>query len=81
MATDVVDGRRRPNSLMMLVRYVLGQVFTGHLFVFFTRRRDRVRNVCWNAEGIAFSGADDTAFSKDLANPSTVHIVEAAEWF
>jgi len=44
IAAQLVDGRKGPDSLMTLVRDVLGQdIFDGHLFVFFTRRRDRVR--------------------------------------
>ena len=54
VATEVVDGRKGPDSLMTLVRDVLGHdIFEGHLFVFFTRRRDRVRIVYWDRNGIA----------------------------
>jgi transposase len=54
IATQVVDGRKGPDSLLTLVRDVLGQdIFDGHLFVFFTRRRDRVRIVYWDRNGVA----------------------------
>jgi transposase len=54
VATAVVDGRRGPDSLMALVRDVLGHdIFEGHLFIFFTRRRDRVRIIYWDRNGIA----------------------------
>lgn len=54
VATRVVDGRKGPDSLMTLVRDVLGEdIFGGHLFVFFTRRRDRVRIIYWDRDGIA----------------------------
>jgi len=54
VATRVVDGRKGPDSLMTLVRDVLGEdIFDGHLFVFFTRRRDRVRIIYWDRDGIA----------------------------
>jgi transposase len=54
IATEVVDGRKGPDSLMTLVRDVLGHdIFEGHLFIFFTRRRDRVRIVYWDRNGIA----------------------------
>ena len=54
VATELVDGRKGPDSLMTLVRDVLGHdMFEGHLFIFFTRRRDRVRIVYWDRDGIA----------------------------
>jgi transposase len=54
VATRVVDGRKGPDSLMTLVRDVLGaDIFNGHLFIFFTRRRDRVRIIYWDRNGIA----------------------------
>src|SRR5690606_40050247 len=54
VATRVVDGRKGPDSLMTLVRDVLGEdIFNGHLFIFFTRRRDRVRIIYWDRNGIA----------------------------
>lgn len=54
VATRVVDGRKGPDSLMTLVRDVLGEdIFGGHLFIFFTRRRDRVRIIYWDRNGIA----------------------------
>jgi transposase len=54
IAAQLVDGRKGPDSLMTLVRDVLGQdIFDGHLFVFFTRRCDRVRIVYWDRNAIA----------------------------
>jgi transposase len=54
IATQVVDGRKGPDSLLALVRDVLGQdIFDGHLFIFVTRRRDRVRIVYWDRNGTA----------------------------
>lgn len=54
LATRVVDGRKGPDSLMALVRDVLREdIFGGHLFIFFTRRRDRVRIIYWDRDGIA----------------------------
>jgi transposase len=84
VATEVIDGRKGPDSLMTLVRDVLGEdIFDGHLFVFFTRRRDRVRILYWDRNGIAmwtkrlekgrfcFSGAKDAGI--------LVRTIEAAE--
>lgn len=54
VATQLIDGRKGPDSLMTLVRDVLGEdIFGGHLFIFFTRRRDRVRIIYWDRNGIA----------------------------
>ena len=54
MATSAVDGRKGADSLMAMVRSVFGRdPLTGHLFVFFSRRRDRVRVVYWDKNGFA----------------------------
>lgn len=54
VATQPVDGRKGADSLMALVRDVLRQdPLSGHLFVFFSKRRDRVRLVYWDRNGFA----------------------------
>jgi transposase len=54
VATQAVDGRKGADSLMVIVRDVFGQdPLSGHLFVFFSKRRDRVRIVYWDRNGIA----------------------------
>lgn len=54
VATQPIDGRKGPDSLMALVRDSFRlDVFSGHLFVFFSRRWDRVRIVYWDRDGIA----------------------------
>jgi transposase len=54
VATQPVDGRKGADSLMLIVRDVLGHdPFGGHLFVFFSRRCDRVRIVYWDRNGFA----------------------------
>lgn len=54
VATEPVDGRKGPDSLMALVRDAFGHdPLSGHLFVFFSKRRDRVRIVYWDRNGIA----------------------------
>jgi transposase len=54
VATQLVDGRKGADSLMALVRDVLRQdPLGGHLFVFFSKRRDRVRIVYWDRNGFA----------------------------
>lgn len=54
VATQPIDGRKGADSLMVLVRDVLRlDPLSGHLFVFFTKRRDRVRVVYWDRNGFA----------------------------
>ena len=54
VATQLVDGRKGADSLMVLVRDVLRRdPLSGHLFVFFSKRRDRVRIVYWDRNGFA----------------------------
>lgn len=54
VATQPVDGRKGVDSLIALVRSVFSQdPLGGHLFVFFSRRCDRVRIVYWDRNGYA----------------------------
>jgi transposase len=54
VATQAVDGRKGPDSLMVLVREIfLQDPLSGHLFIFFSKRCDRVRIVYWDRNGFA----------------------------
>jgi transposase len=54
VATQPVDGRKGADSLMVIVRDVFGHdPLGGHLFVFFSKRCDRVRIVYWDRNGFA----------------------------
>lgn len=54
VATQPVDGRKGADSLVALVRSELGyDPLGGYLFVFFSRRCDRVRVVYWDRDGFA----------------------------
>jgi transposase len=54
VATQPVDGRKGADSLMVIVRDVFRHdPLSGHLFVFFSKRRDRVRIVYWDRDGFA----------------------------
>jgi transposase len=54
VATQPVDGRKGVDSLAAIVRGVLAEdPMSGHLYVFFSRRRDRVRVVYWDRNGFA----------------------------
>jgi transposase len=52
VATGSVDGRKGIDGLSALVRSQFGHdPLSGHLFVFFTRRADRVRVLRWDRDG------------------------------
>lgn len=52
VATASVDGRTGIDGLAALVRSVFGEdPLSGHLFVFFTRREDRVRVLYFDRNG------------------------------
>jgi transposase len=54
VATQPVDGRKGADSLMVLVRDLFGHdPLSGHLFIFFSKRCDRVRVVYWDRNGYA----------------------------
>jgi len=54
LATQPVDGRKGVDSLTAMVRSALSQdPLSGHLYVFFSRRCDRVRVVYWDRNGFA----------------------------
>src|SRR5437899_4417073 len=72
VATQPIDGRKGPDSLMALVRDVLRHdPLSGHLFIFFSKRCDRVRIVYWDRNGYAMwtkrleKGRFRPALSKD----------------
>ncbi|MBA3765055.1 MAG: IS66 family insertion sequence element accessory protein TnpB [Actinobacteria bacterium] len=54
VAVEPVDGRKGMDSLAAIVRSDLGgDPLSGHLYVFFSRRRDRVRILYWARHGFA----------------------------
>jgi len=84
VASQPVDGRKGADSLMVLVRDVLRQdPLSGHLFVFFSKRCDRVRVVYWDRNGFAMwtkrleRGRFRPRFSDD--GKLTASAIEAAE--
>lgn len=84
VATQPVDGRKGVDSLMVLVRDVLRyDPLSGHLFVFFSKRCDRVRIVYWDRDGFAMwqkrleRGRFRPTFSDDGSLGSSA--IEAAE--
>ena len=84
VATQPVDGRKGADSLMVIVRDVFGHdPLGGHLFVFFSKRCDRVRIVYWDRNGFAMwskrleRGRFRPTFASDGALGS--NSIEAAE--
>jgi len=54
MASQPVDGRKGVDSLAAMIRSVfIADPLSGHLYVFFSRRCDRVRIVYWDRNGFA----------------------------
>jgi transposase len=52
VARDAVDCRKSHDGLHALVRdHFRDDPFAGHLFVFFNRRRDRVKILVWDKNG------------------------------
>ena len=57
LATQPIDGRKGADSLMVIVRDVFEQdLLSGHLFIFFSKRCDRVRVVYWELTGAKLHG-------------------------
>jgi transposase len=84
VATQPVDGRKGVDSLMTLVRDVFRlDPLSGHLFVFFSKRCDRVRIVYWDRNGFALwqkrleKGRFRPTFTAD--GSLTAGAIEAAE--
>jgi len=84
VATQPIDGRKGADSLMVLVRDVFQQdPLSGFLFVFFSKRCDRVRIVYWDRNGFAMwtkrleKGRFRPTFSADGRLASSA--IEAAE--
>lgn len=84
VATQPVDGRKGADTLMVLVRDVFHHdPLSGHLFIFFSRRCDRVRVVYWDRTGFAMwskrleRGRFKPTFSADGELGATA--IEAAE--
>ena len=83
VATQPVDGRKGADSLMAIVRSVFGHdPLSGHLFVFFSRRRDRVRIAYWDRNGFAMwsKRLERGRFAASFAEESGgLSAIEAAE--
>jgi len=83
VATQPVDGRKGFDSLTAIVRSVFQHdPLSGHLYVFFSRRCDRVRSVYWDRSGFAMwtkrleRGRFHMAFAE---GGLAVNAIEAAE--
>lgn len=51
LATEAVDLRKGFDGLAALVQRHGGDVFSGHLFAFLSRRRDRIKILTWDNGG------------------------------
>jgi transposase len=84
IATQAIDGRKGVDSLAAMIRSVFSHdVFSGHLYVFFSRRKNRVRIVYWDRNGFAMwtkrleRGFFHAPFSPD--GKLSVAVLEAAD--
>jgi transposase len=84
VATQPVDGRKGFDSLAGIVRSVFQHdPLSGHLYVFFSRRFDRVRILYWDRSGFAMwtkrleRGRFHATFSE--GGELAVNAIEAAE--
>jgi len=84
VATQPVDGRKGVDSLVAIVRCALLQdPLSGHLYVFFSKRSNRVRVVYWDRNGFALwtkrleRGRFHARWSED--GQLGTHAMEAAE--
>lgn len=85
VATQPVDGRKGADSLMVIVRDVFRHdPLGGHLFVFFSKRCDRVRIVYWDRNGFAMwtkrleKGRFRPTFSADTLAANAIEYAELA---
>jgi len=68
-----VDGRKQAASLALLVEQSLGRnVFEPALYVFTTRRRDRVRILFWERKGLCLWG--------QALGATAVHLAAFGAW-
>ncbi|QEF97898.1 IS66 Orf2 like protein [Stieleria maiorica] len=70
--TEATDMRKSFNGLSGLVKeHFQVDLFSGHLFVFFNRRRDYVKTLMWDCDGLALwskrleSGSFEKIVSKE----------------
>jgi len=84
VASQLVDGRKGADSLMVIVRDEFKHdPLSGHVFVFFSRRLDRVRIVYWDRNGFAMwtKRLEKGRFRPDVTPDESINVrsLEAAE--
>lgn len=83
MAVQAADMRKSFNGLTLAVQNTLKQdPFSGHLFIFFNKRRDQVRILFWDRSGfcILAKRLEKGCFKVPAPNDDATHVdVEAAE--
>lgn len=77
VATQPVNGRKGPDSLMALVRDVLRHdPLSGHLFISCSKRCDRVRIVYWGRNGFALLRTQTSLVLPELRDDEPDHVLK-----
>ena len=90
VATMPVDMRRGFDTLAQMARTVFDQdPLSGHLFVFWSRRRDRVKILHWDRDGLAlwykrleegsFRFREDASGGMELSVPDLMLVLDGVD--
>lgn len=77
LCTSPTDMRKGFDTLAALVREGLGcDPLSGHLFLFFGRRMDRIKMLYWDGDGFAlwYKRLEKGTFRMPVAKPATVSV-------
>ena len=82
LAAEPTDMRNGPDGLATRVRrHFSASVFSGHLFVFLSKRRDRVKILWWDQGGFAvyYKRLEKSRFKRPVSNGDGEVVLSPAE--